>query len=189
MSLSKDRREEERRLRYRVTTAFGFAEDGFYILVAGTLVLAGVILFLYSIYSFFDNLDTLSLSNNILELLDTLLLVFIFTELIYTIRTIISQKVLVAEPFLIVGIVAGIRRLVVLSAEVKNLVGTSEFSDAMLELSILAATIILLTLAVFLLRHTTHSEPLPAHEPGVDPVAGGSDSEVSTSASQRDQST
>jgi uncharacterized membrane protein (DUF373 family) len=168
MSLSKSWREQERRFRGQVSGTFGFAEDVFYILVAGTLVVAGLVLFVYSIYSFLADLNDRALSDNILELLDTLLLVFIFTELIYTIRTVINQKVLIAEPFLIVGIVAGIRRLVVLSAEVKDLVGTPEFTDAMLELSILAATIILLTLAVFLLRHTTHSEPRPAHQPGVD---------------------
>jgi uncharacterized membrane protein (DUF373 family) len=160
--------DEERRMRASVSRSFGIVEDGFYVLVAGTLALAGLGLFFYSIYSFIDKLGDSSLSSNILELLDSLLLVFIFTELIYTIRTVINEKVLIAEPFLIVGIVAGIRRLVVLSAEVKDLVGTPEFADAMLELGILAVTIILLTLAVFLVRHTTHSEPRPAHEPGED---------------------
>jgi uncharacterized membrane protein (DUF373 family) len=151
-----------------LSRGFGLVEDGFYVLVAGTLSIAGVILFGYSIYSFVSNVADLSLSDNILELLDNLLLVFIFTELIHTVRTVINEKVLIAEPFLIVGIVAGIRRLVVLSAEVKDLIGTKEFSDAMLELSILSGGIILLTLAVFLLRHTTHSEPRSAHEPGED---------------------
>lgn len=160
--------DRETKARAGLSRGFGFVEDGFYVLVAGTLAVAGLFLFGYSIYSFIDHISDLPLSDNILELLDNLLLVFIFSELIHTVRTVINEKVLIAEPFLIVGIVAGIRRLVVLSAEVKDLFGTPEFSDAMLELAILSGGIVLLTLAVFLLRHTSHSEPRSAHEPGED---------------------
>jgi uncharacterized membrane protein (DUF373 family) len=170
----------ESRARASLSRGFGYVEDAFYVLVASTLAIAGLILFVYSIYSFVGDASDLSLSDNILELLDNLLLVFIFTELIHTVRTVINEKVLIAEPFLIVGIVAGIRRLVVLSAEVKDLIGTPKFSDAMLELSILSGGIILLTLAVFLLRHTTHSEPRSAHEPGEDNV--GAEEETSKTA-------
>jgi uncharacterized membrane protein (DUF373 family) len=157
---------QERRVRRKISTAFGLVEDAFYVLVAGTLAIAGLLLFGHSVFAFINNIGTLSVQDNILQLLDSLLLVFIFTELLYTIRTVINEKVLIAEPFLIVGIVAGIRRLVVVSAEVKDLVGTPEFTDAMLELGVLAGSTILLTVAVFLLRHTTHSEPRPTHEPG-----------------------
>jgi uncharacterized membrane protein (DUF373 family) len=158
----------ESETRANLSRGFGFVEDAFYVVVASTLTLAGFLLFGYSIYSFISNASDVSMSANLLELLDNLLLVFIFTELIHTIRTVINEKVLIAEPFLIVGIVAGIRRLIVLSASIKDLIGTPDFNDAMLELAILSVGIILLTLAVFLLRHTTHSEPRSAHEPGED---------------------
>ena len=106
------------------------------------------------------------MTNSILELLDNLLLVFIITEIIHTVRAVIDEKILVAEPFLVVGAVAAIRRLIVVSAEAKDLLGTPDFSDAMLEIGILTGTILFLTAAIFLLRHTTHSEPRPSHEPG-----------------------
>ncbi len=155
----------ERRVRDKTSTWFGFVEDSLYVVVALALSIAGLILFGYSIYTFVNDASESSLSSSILELLDNLLLVFIVTELIHTIRAIIDEKVLLAEPFLVVGIVAAIRRLIVVSAEVKNLVGTPDFSDAMLEIGLLTGTGLLLTLAVFLLRHTSHSEPRPSHEP------------------------
>jgi uncharacterized membrane protein (DUF373 family) len=102
----------------------------------------------------------------ILALLDGLLLVFIITELIHTVRAVIDERVLVAEPFLIVGIVAAIRRLVVVSAEAKDLLGKPEFGDAMTEIGILTGTVVILALAIFLLRNTTRSEPTSEHEPG-----------------------
>jgi hypothetical protein len=78
---------------------------------------------------------------------------------------VIDEKILVSEPFLVVGIVAAIRRLVVVSAEAKDLFGKPEFGDAMLEIGILTGVILFLSAAIYMLRHTEHSEPRPAHEP------------------------
>ncbi len=148
-----------------IGTFFGYVEDFFYVTVAAALALIGVALFGYTIYDFFKKLQTELFTDNILALLDGLLLVFILTELIHTIRAVIDEKVLVAEPFLVVGIVAAIRRLLVLSAEIKDLLGKPEFGDAMLELGVLTASIFALGLTIFLLRHTYQSEPRPDHEP------------------------
>ena len=59
---------------------------------------------------------------------------------------------MVVEPFLIVGIVAAVRRLIVISAEAENLLGTAEFRDVMLEIGVLAATVLLLGATVLVLR-------------------------------------
>jgi uncharacterized membrane protein (DUF373 family) len=88
----------------------------------------------------------------VLELLSGLLLVFIFTELISTIRVVIARRSMVVEPFLIVGILAAVRRLIVVSAEAENLLGTAQFRDVMLEIAILAGTMLLLGATVLLLR-------------------------------------
>lgn len=132
---------------------FGYVEDVFYVAVAVSLALAGVMLFGYVIYDFATKLlDGGDLTGLILEFLDGFLLVFIITELIHTIRAVIDEKVLVAEPFLIVGIVAAIRRLIVISAEAKEMVGTQEFVDAMTEVGLLTGAVLLLAGAIFLLR-------------------------------------
>ena len=157
---------ENSALREKVGDIFGYAEDGFYVAVAGALVAVGAIYLVYTIYDFIVHWsDGGDLSILVVELLGGLLLVFIFTELVHTIRAVIDERVLVADPFLIVGIVAAIRRIIVLSAEAKNLVGKPEFSDAMLELGILTVMVLLLGLTVFLLRRTTSSEPVSEHEP------------------------
>ena len=53
----------------------------------------------------------------IVEVLDTLLLVFIVVELLSAVRSTMSERVLIAEPFLIVGIIASIKEIVVLSVK------------------------------------------------------------------------
>ncbi len=159
-----DQRDE--RIRERTEGVFGYVEDAFYVAVALALAFAGVILFGYVVYDFVTRLtDGGDLSKLILEFLDGLLLVFIITELIHTVRAVIDEKALVAEPFLIVGIVAAIRRLIVISAEAKDLLGKPEFSDAMFEIGLLTGSVLLLATAIFLLRHTVRSEPSSEHEP------------------------
>ena len=158
--------EREDRFRERVQGAFGFVEDGLYVAVALALALAGVGLFGYVVYDFVTHLvDGPKFTTLILDLLDGLLLVFILTELIHTIRAVIDEKVLVSEPFLVVGVVAAIRRLVVVSAEAKDLFGKADFGDAMLEIGVLTGTVLALGATIFMLRHTDSSEPRPQHEP------------------------
>lgn len=156
---------EESRVREATERFFGFIEDALYVLIAAALAIGGAILFGYEVYSFATKISDEDISTLILDLLDGLLLVFIITEIIHTIRVVIDEKVLVSEPFLVVGIVAAIRRLIVVSAQAKDLLGKPEFSDAMLEIAVLTGTITFLGLTIFMLRHTDKSEPRPAHEP------------------------
>ena len=156
----------EARLRESTADFFGYVEDFFYVAVAGSLALVGALYLGYTIYDFVTHaLGGGDLSILVIELLGGLLLVFIFTELIHTIRAVIDDKILVAEPFLIVGIVAAIRRMIVLSAEAKELLGKPEFGDAMLEMAVLTAMVFFLGLTIFLLRRTSSSEPVSEHEP------------------------
>ncbi|HEX2296082.1 MAG TPA: phosphate-starvation-inducible PsiE family protein [Actinomycetota bacterium] len=153
-------------LRDRTEALFGRVEDVLYVAIAAALAIVGFGLFGYVVYDFVSKLGDGDVTARILSLLDGLLLVFIVTELIHTVRAVIDERVLVAEPFLIVGIVAAIRRLVVVSAEAKDLLGTPEFGDAMTEIGVLTGTVVILAVAIFLLRNTTRSEPTSEHEPG-----------------------
>lgn len=155
---------QNRRVRSRTAALTGYVEDVFYAAVALALLVAGLILFGTVIYSFIEDLGSGPLSKSILELLDGLLLVFIVTELINTVGATIRAGVLITEPFLIVGVVAAIRRLVVLSAEAKDLLGKPEFTDAMIEIGVLGMVVLLLGISIFLLRRTTHSEPAPDYD-------------------------
>lgn len=157
-----------KRRRDRTAGAFRQVELVFYIAVAVALALAGLGLFGSAAYTFFTSLGEGSFASNILALMDQMLLVFIVTELIHTVRAVIAENVLMTEPFLIVGIVAAIRRLIVISAEAQDQVGTAEFADVMVEMGVLIGVVVGLGGTIFLLRHTTRTEPRPAHEPEAD---------------------
>jgi uncharacterized membrane protein (DUF373 family) len=89
-----------------------------------------------------------------LDVLDSLLLVFIFVELLYAVRTTITERQIVAEPFLIAGILASIKEILLLSVKAANeyLSKGPEFARAMVELGLLGGLILLLSVAIVLLR-------------------------------------
>jgi uncharacterized membrane protein (DUF373 family) len=89
----------------------------------------------------------------ILDLLDILLLVFIVVELLFAVRSTVEKRELLAEPFLLVGIIASIKEIVVLSVESAKAVGDgAEFDDRIMEIGVLGVLVLLLGLTSFLLR-------------------------------------
>jgi uncharacterized membrane protein (DUF373 family) len=89
----------------------------------------------------------------ILDLLDILLLVFIVVELLFAVRSTVEKRELLAEPFLLVGIIASIKEIVVLSVEAAKEVGNgAEFRDRIAEIAVLGVLVLLLGVTSFLLR-------------------------------------
>jgi uncharacterized membrane protein (DUF373 family) len=83
--------------------------------------------------------------------LDGLLLVFILIELLGAVRATVAERQLLAEPFLIVGMIASIKAIVVTSLESRDLHGDA-FDDAILEIGVLGGVVLLLAIASFLVR-------------------------------------
>lgn len=83
--------------------------------------------------------------------LDGLLLVFILVELLGAVRATMAKRHLVAEPFLIVGIIASIKAIVVSSLDASNAEGTA-FDDLMIEVGVLGMVVLVLAAASLLVR-------------------------------------
>ncbi len=89
----------------------------------------------------------------VLDLLDILLLVFIVVELLFAVRSTVEKRELLAEPFLLVGIIASIKEIVVLSVESAKEVGNgAEFDDRITEIAVLGVLVLLLGATSLLLR-------------------------------------
>ncbi|OLE50255.1 MAG: hypothetical protein AUG01_01930, partial [Candidatus Rokubacteria bacterium 13_1_20CM_2_69_58] len=95
-----------------------------------------------------------TLPDRAVELLDRLLLILMIVELLYTVQISFREHALVPEPFLIVGLIAAIRRLLVLTAEFARLLekGERAFQGAMLELGLLTVMIVALVVSLVILR-------------------------------------
>ena len=128
------------------------AEDAVYVGIAALLVVSAGVLLVVAVDELFEIFDNLA-SGPIVEVLDTLLLLFIIVELLSAVRTTISKRELVAEPFLLVGIIASIKEIVVLSVKAAEAIGKgAEFRDQMWEIAVLGVIIVLLGATAWLLR-------------------------------------
>jgi len=81
-------------------------------------------------------------------------LVAVAVGLLYTVQVSFREQALVPEPFLIVGLIAAIRRLLVLTAEFARFLekGGGAFQGAMLELGLLTVMIVALVGSLVSLR-------------------------------------
>jgi uncharacterized membrane protein (DUF373 family) len=85
------------------------------------------------------------------SMLDTLLLVFVLIELLSAVRATFTEHRLLAEPFLLVGVIATIKELVVTANEARDKSG-ADFDDAAIEIGVLSGLLLVLAVALFLLR-------------------------------------
>ena len=94
---------------------------------------------------------------------DRSLLTLMLAQIVYTTLSYLRQGVLQVEPVLVVGIIAVVRRILVLTAVVS---GTSAemglvitFEQSMIELGLLAVTVLVLAVAVYLVRRGKGQNP------------------------------
>lgn len=96
-----------------------------------------------------------------LRVLDQLLVVLMLVEILHTVRISIRSHILVIEPFLVVGLIASIRRILVITLEAASLTqggawsteGASIFRASMIELGLLGLLVLVFVFSVTLLRH------------------------------------
>jgi len=89
-----------------------------------------------------------------IQLLERILLILLVVELLYTVQVSFRKHALVPEPFLLVGLISAIRRVLVLTAEYGELREKAE-RDAQyffIELAVLTVLILALAISLALLR-------------------------------------
>ena len=155
--------DEEDRQRF-ADRALGFLEDVVYWAIAVVLVIGSIAL-LVAQFNTMLGLRNAPAKTVMLEVLDGLLLIFIFVELLYAVRSCLRSREIVAEPFLIVGILACIKEIVVLSVEAATLLKQGpEFSRAIVEVAVLGVAVLVLAVAAYVLRERRRSDSDPAEE-------------------------
>src|ERR1043166_6754969 len=137
-------------LRHWLSLGFNFVEDAAYVGLG--LLLAGVAsaLLIAEIIYFVQYLVNGQLSENIVMLLDRILLIIIFVEVLYTVQVSFRQHILRPEPFLVVGLIAVTRRILVLTAEMSKLAKETQegFHNAMIELGLLTVLVVALVVCL-----------------------------------------
>jgi uncharacterized membrane protein (DUF373 family) len=107
-----------------------------------------------------DALRHWSIATQTLRVLNELLVVLMLVEILHTVRISIRSHVLVTEPFLVVGLIASIRRMLVISLEMATLTreggwsnqGEIMFRSSMIELGLLGLVAFVLVFSITLVR-------------------------------------
>jgi len=131
-----------------------YAEDGIYLLTAALLAATALILLATTGRSLIRSLRTGPVLLEALKALDSLLLVLMIVELLHTIRLFIVEHALVPEPFLIVALIAGVRRMLILTTEASQYIQNKpeQFRMAMLEMGLLVISFLVIAGSIFVLR-------------------------------------
>lgn len=91
--------------------------------------------------------------NLAVTVLDRILLTLIIAELVYTLRFVLRTHEIAVEPFLFIGLIAVVRRVLIVTAQFERPpAGGRALSDLLLELGLLGFLALALSTAVFLVR-------------------------------------
>jgi uncharacterized membrane protein (DUF373 family) len=101
-------------------------------------------------------------SLSIVVTIDRILLVLMVIEILHTVRVSFTEGALVSEPFLIVGLIASIRRVLVITLESSQAKEPGKwapdmqglFDATMIELVVLGGLILAMVISIYLLRRS-----------------------------------
>jgi uncharacterized membrane protein (DUF373 family) len=140
-----------RRVERMIDRGVSWGQSATYLVIAVLLLTAGAFTLVGTIVDLVEGRDSREIADAGVFLLDRILLLFIIGELLYTLRLIDASGKILAEPFLFIGLIAVVRRVLVIAAEVE---GEAEINDFLIEIAALAGLTLVLIVAIYLLRRS-----------------------------------
>jgi phosphate starvation-inducible membrane PsiE len=151
----------------KAARSLNLAESAVLVLIGLVLVILAVLLLGTSVISMIHAVQEDSIAKEAIEILNSVLLVMMTMEIVYTVAVSLQSHTLVAEPFLIIGAIAAIRRMLVITATSTEHENNAElFKNTLIELGLLAATVVALAGAIWILRRSMREA-----DPGPKPDA------------------
>jgi uncharacterized membrane protein (DUF373 family) len=148
-------------------SGFLWVEHAAYVALGALIALAALLALGASALALWDAVVNWTAEHGILRVIDRLLFALMLVEILHTVRASMRTGGLTCEPFLVVGLIASIRRVLVItlqSSETANNGGMTDaaeklFRASMLELGVLAVLIMVMVVAIYIL-HRTRLKPV-----------------------------
>jgi len=152
--VNETQKDASHRVRQAVVQTLSSVEDLVYVGLGLLLTIAALTLLVTTLKSVALALWNHALGGQVVNLLDQILLILLVIELLYTVQVSFREHGLIAEPFLVVALIAVIRRILVLTAEVPKLAeaGEAAFRHAMVELGVLTVMVLVLVSSLIMLQ-------------------------------------
>lgn len=141
--------------RLLLRTLSGF-EVVLYVIVSLLLMVAAVLVLVGTGEAILEVLTTeMSALEGGVLVLDRILLTLIVAEFAYTLHVVIEKHEISAEPFLFIGLIAVVRRILIVTAEFEQPQSDDELVRLLFELGILGVLVLGLAAAIFLIRRSS----------------------------------
>jgi phosphate starvation-inducible membrane PsiE len=159
-----DEPEREQGLRRAVTTGFSTVQDVVYVALGVLLSAAAVVLLVQAGVAFVDGIATRDV-RSVVNVLDRILLALMIVELLYTVQVSFREHALMPEPFLLVALIAAVRRILVITAEFSAHEGVEAdaFRRVLWELMLLTGLIVVLVGALVVLQRNASERRARSH--------------------------
>src|SRR6202166_4567842 len=167
----------EDRLRHRFDYYLGKTEIVIYSVLAVLLAVTAFVTIATAGQILWIGLSHWTVAAQTLRVLHQLLVVLMLVEILHTVRISIRSHNLVTEPFLVVGLIASIRRILVITLEAAALTkegkwttpeGATIFRASMIELGLLGVLIFVLVYSITLLRRSPEKSEEVFSDPEVE---------------------
>jgi uncharacterized membrane protein (DUF373 family) len=136
-----------------ISRAFTAVEDVVYVGLGLSLAGSALVLLASDAFQLVQSVVSGTFSTRIIASLDRIMLILLVVELLYTVQVSFREHAIVPEPFLILGLIAAIRRVLVLTAEFGEVRGNdSVLKYFVIEIAALTVLILVLVGALVLLR-------------------------------------
>jgi uncharacterized membrane protein (DUF373 family) len=141
-------------------SAFNQVEHGLYVALAALLCATCFLALAGSAVTLVEGMEDWSATDTVFTIIDRLLVVLMLVELLHTVLVSVRSGALIAEPFLVVGLIASIRRILVITLETSQSAqhggmgqpDEAVFRAAMIELGVLGMLILVMVASIYLLR-------------------------------------
>lgn len=153
-------RPSENRFQLLSGEALSLVEMVIYVALGVILSLAAMFALVTASQTLWQGLAAGGSARTVVEVIDRLLVVLLLVEILHTVRISIRSHTLVTEPFLVVGLIATIRRMLVITLDAANLTsaanwaadGQARLRASLQELGLLGAIVIVLVISIHILR-------------------------------------
>jgi uncharacterized membrane protein YeiB len=134
----------------KLDSSFIWGEKIIYILISVLLFVTALFLVVNSAVMLVVALSSHDYIQGALHVIDRVLLALMVVEIMYTVKVSLQSHTLQAEPFFIVGLIASIRRILIISVESAYL--PERFTHHMIEMGVLGGIIIIFLVGILLCK-------------------------------------
>jgi uncharacterized membrane protein (DUF373 family) len=139
---------------------FRGVEHALYLVLGILLCLTTVVALAGAAMTLWQGLGEWTATETVFNVIDQLLFVLMLIEILHTVQVSVEDGALSGEPFLVVGLIASIRRILVITLESSKVTqqggGPEEidrmFRTSMIELGVLAVLVLVMVASIYVLR-------------------------------------